>query len=485
MPSFDPAAFETMYPGVPLVKEARLFERYLADNRALETRGPIDVEALVAGTLPPDTPGIGAVLQVTEAMVRYNNAKWDPENPALNDAAYARSLGHPDIPAMPCYGACDDVFMVPYPPAARDTLLVSQLNHSVTSYKPVYPGDTLHLVCDRRHVVDRTPTEGSIYRHLAIRSEGSVYNQRAEKVNDVVYRVTESVKNYKDGLRPEKLSFAQVWEGPDWMSRPAHYYTDSDWDFIKSLWNKEKRQGSTPLYWEDVKVGDTPVWTVDGPIEESLAPANPYGLGIGGSRTMKQEILDPAVFATMVRGEKDGIYRLPRREDCVPPVPDGAVPFFMIDPRDAPDDAAVATQDIHRAGEDRGVLINTFGRNLAIRHLNNWMGDHGWLHNIRWGLMPPEGHAALGLSVPTDPDAEYFLGHVPHMNGIHELAHGLTGDLAIVKSYVHNKRVVDGDRLVELTWWIETIEGDIWFSGGATVRLPSRAAATGTHWAAR
>ena len=49
---------------------------------------------------------------------------------------------------MPCYGAHDDTFMVPYPPDARDTLLVSQLSHSVTNYRPVYPGDTLYLVAD-------------------------------------------------------------------------------------------------------------------------------------------------------------------------------------------------------------------------------------------------------------------------------------------------------------------------------------------------
>jgi len=32
----------------------------------------------------------------------------------------------------------------------------------------------------------------------------------------------------------------------------------------------------------------------------------------------------------------------------------------------------------------------------------------------------------------------------------------------------------DGEPFVELGWWIETIEGDIWLAGGATVKLPSK-----------
>jgi hypothetical protein len=477
MGAFDPADFETVYPGVYRGREAGPVERYLASNKALEDRGEIDTEALSAGTLPADTPGLGPALAVTEAMVRYNNAKYDPDNPLLNDAGYARSLGHRDIVAMPCYGAHDDTFMVPYPPDARDTLLVSQLNHSITNYRPVYPGDTLYLIADRRSLIDRTSVEGSIYRHVTLVSWGSVYNQRGEKVNDTTWRVTESLKTYKEGRRPKNMGFAEMWEGPDWLSRPAHYYTDADWEFIKGIWANEKRRGAEPLYWEDVNVGDQPPWTVDGPIDESLSPTAPYGMGTGGSRTLRKEIMDPAVFARMIRGEKDGIYRLPNRGDYVPAVPDGAVPFFQVDPEGAESAGAVDTKDIHKAGPDRAALINFLGRDLAIRHINNWMGDRGWLRNIRWGIMPAEAHAALGKVVPKDPGAEHFLGKVPQMAGRHALAHGLTGDLALVKSYVYDKCVCDGRFLADLVWWIETIAGDIWLEGGATVSLPSRRAA--------
>ncbi|OFW56671.1 MAG: hypothetical protein A2133_05995 [Actinobacteria bacterium RBG_16_64_13] len=478
MASYDPADFETLYPGVYTAREAELVEKRIAENRALEERGQVDVKALIEGRLAEDIPGVGPTLEVTEAMVRYNNKKYDPENRLLNDREYARALGHPDILAMPCYGAHDDTFIVPYPPEARDTLLVSQLGHGITSCRPVYPGDKLYLVADRRRMADRTPAEGSIYRRISLESAGSVYNQRGEKVNDVVFRASESLKIFKEGKRPEKMGFRELWEAPDWMARPAHYYTDDDWGFIKGVWAKEQPRDGEPLYWEDVRVGEQPNWTADGPIEASVAPTAPYGMGAGGSRTLKKEILDPELSKTLIRGEKDGIYRTPAREDHVPPVPDGAVPFFMIDPDTG--DGAVDTQNIHQETEDRAVLINFLGRDLAVRHVNNWMGHNGWLQSIRWGIMPPEAMAAAGKPVPANPWLEAFLEKVPHMRGKTCTVHGLTGDLALVKSYVYDKYHCDGAFYVELAWWIETIEGDIWLNGGATVKLPSRRAGAAT-----
>ena len=465
--------FVTLYPGVYTEKEKALAEKYLADNKALEKRGEIDVQALINGKLPKGTPGVGPAFVVTEAMVRYNNKKYDSENPVLNDAEYAKKLGYQNIIAYPTFGGHDDTFMVPYPPQARDTLLVNGLNHSFTNYKPVYPGDTLYLITNARHMTDLTPSEGSIYRSIAIQSEGSIYNQKGEKVTDVIFRVTENLKIYKDDKkRPKNPTFADFWEAPNWMKRPAHYYTDKDWEFIKNLWSKEKRQDAKPLYWEDVKIGDEPTWTVDGPIEESIMPTAPWGMGLGGSRTMKKEIMDPKIFKTMLRGEKDGIYRLPNKADYVPPVPDD--PATVQRPPMKMDDAAINTADIHKQTETRGVLINYFGRDIAIRHINNWMGDRGWLYNIRWGIMSPETHAAHGKTVPVNPEAERFLEKVPKMKGKHVTTHGLTGDLAIVKSCVYDKYVRDGEFFVELAWWVETIEGDIWQEGGATVKLPSK-----------
>jgi hypothetical protein len=463
--------FITVYPGVYTEREKPLVAKYLAENKAIADRGPIDVQALIHGTLPKDTPGLGLVLPVTEAMVRYDNQKYDPDNRVLNDAAYAKALGYENIPAYPTFAPNDDGILKPFPAAARDTLLVSQLNHDIKIYKPIYPGDTIYTVLTERSIRDITPPEGSIYRSLAIECKASLYNQKGEKVNDATFRVVESVKQYKEGLAPKNPGFQDIWGAPNWLLRPAHKYTDKDWTYIKSLWAKEKQQGATPLYWEDVKIGDQPTWTVDGPIMESVTPTSPYGMGTGGSRTMRKEIMDPQIFKTMTRDQDTGIYLLPNKADYVPAVPDVKP---MEPPADTKSAGDVDTKDIHKQTDTRAVLINYFGRDIAIRHIDNWMGDHGAITDLRWGIMERGTHANFGVTVPQSPISEDFLAHVPYMKGKCVNAHGFTTDLAIVKSYVYNKYVKDGDFYVDLAWWVESIDGYVWEAGGATVKLPSK-----------
>jgi len=462
--------FLTLYPGVYSPHEKALAEKYIADNAALKARGPIDVRALIAGTLPKDTPGLGPVIKVTEAWVRYNNAKYDPDNKLRNDKAYAVAHGFQDILAYPTFATNDDIYMIPYPGEARNKLLVSELNHNITTYKPIYPGDTLYMVMDERTVADLTPVEGSTYRSLAIQSKGSVYNQRGEKVNDVIFRVVENIRVYKDQSKaPQNPGFPDIWEAPDWMTRPEHYYTDNDWTQIRNIWANEYRRGDTPFFWEDVRIGDQPAWTLEGPVQSSVQPIRPWGMGAGGSRTLKKEITDPKIFKTMVRNEKDGIYRLKDTVAANPPTPE------VIDSAGPAAAGEIDTTNIHKDAIRRSPLVNYLGREYAIRHLTNWMGDKGELRNIRWTIMGPRVMKDFGYDVPGHPDSQYYLDQVPFMKGRYVTAHGLTKDTAIVKSYVTKKYAKDGEFLVDLVWWIETIDGQIFEEGGATVKLPSKA----------
>ena len=61
MSSFNPDDFVVMYPGIYTEKEKARVDKYLADNKALEERGDIDVQALISGTLPKNTPRIHAM----------------------------------------------------------------------------------------------------------------------------------------------------------------------------------------------------------------------------------------------------------------------------------------------------------------------------------------------------------------------------------------------------------------------------------------
>lgn len=471
-PVRDSAEFETLHPGVYVGKEKAGLAGYFAFFKALQARGPIDVQALIHGTLPKDTPGVYPPFKVTEAMVRYDNRKYDPDNRVLNDAAYARSLGYKDIIAYPTFVAFDDFFLKVYPLDGRDTLLTADLNHNVTNYLPVYPGDTIHLVLNSGEVTDLTPEAGSTYRYSPSEYRGSIYNQRGEKVSDVIFRSLRSTHIYKPGMAPKVDHPSPIpgWEAPNWRQRPEHVYTDEDWAYIRNIWAHEKRQGAKPLYWEDVKVGDEPAWTADGPVLESVIPTVPYGMGTGGSRTLRHEIMDPAIFKTMVRRERDGNYRMPNRQDYVPPVPD--------QPAGTADGvgSASTSADLHKDNGQRGILLNYVGRDFAVRHLHNWMGDRGWISNLRWSIMDPRALAGVGKNVPRSPYSERFLDKVPKMQGKNVDAHGMTGDLAIVKSYVYDKFVRNGEFFVDVAWWVETIDGYIWEEGAATIRLPSRAA---------
>lgn len=469
--------FLTVYPNRLTERERPFVEQYLADNRAIAERGPVDVQALIDGTLPEDTPGIGPVIEATPEMVAYQNGKYDPDNRLYTDADYARSLGYEDLLAYPTYGAHDDTFMVPFPGQARDKLLVSQLNHSVTFHRPIYPGDRLFLVANERTVTDLTPPEGDTFRRIAISTSGSVYNQHGEKVNDVLFQVLESVRQYREDRAPQAEGPDQggmaFWIAPDWKRRPQHIYSDQDWEQIKELWRNEHRQGPEPLYWEDVSVGDRPVVTVDGPIIASVSPRAVLGVGTGGSRTLRNEILSGD--ESLIR-RADGIYTTANPLDHVPSVPGESVGPAMPPPQGRELEVGdIDTTEIHEQVEDeRAILINYLARDLAIRHVNNWMGDHGWLQNIRWGIMPVDAMADVDLIVPRHPTAATFLDKVPGMEDRYVDTHGMTTDLAITKSYVYDKYFRDGQPLVELALWTETIDGYIWWAGGATVRLPSR-----------
>lgn len=296
--------FVTVYPGVWTEREKPYAEEYFAKIKELEDRGPIDVQALISGKIEKGTQGFSNVLEVKEDMMVYNAKKYDPDNKLYTDDEYAKSLGFDGKIAMPAFAAHDDSFLTAFNGKARDFLAVTGLHHEIEQLLPVYAGDTLYLVKDKLELVDLTPKEGSIYRNLVLKCTGSVYNQKGEKVLGVMFSARENLKSYED---PADMGNQRGWESPDWWTRPVHYYTDADWQQIFDTWAKEDYRGDKPLFWEDVNVGDMPNVTIDGPIHASCSPTPPYGMAVGGSRTMK-ELADPAVRAKMTRDPKFGVY---------------------------------------------------------------------------------------------------------------------------------------------------------------------------------
>ena len=487
--------FITRYPYQFDEREKPLFDEWQARLDAVNNRGPIDIQALINGTIDKNTPGLGTVLAVTEDMIAYYAQKYMPENPLYNDAGYAKKAGYLDIPAIMTYGAHDDTFLTPCPREARDVMLVSGLNHSVKSYKPVYAGDTLYLVVDNQHYTDLTPAEGSDYRNLAISTSGSIYNQKGELVSQVVFRARENLKTYKPGKKPvadaDGIGGDIGWEGPDWGRRGDHKYTDEDWARIRGIWANETMRGDEPLYWEDVNIGDEPCVTADGPVDDSLEPIFNLGPGLGGTRSLKREIMDPEIFKTMKRNPWDGIYRLEKRSDSYPAFPAWAhdaygacdndpakIKQYIADHPGMYDKFLMNTSfkendDPMCEPGERYFLINFYGREFALRHFTNWAGDTGWIKEIKWGIMPDLCMKEYGYDLPVNPEAVDFMAVYPERQGMCK-HHPIERDMYITHSRVFDKRVENGEHLVDLVWWQEAITGDVFEEGHCTISLPSR-----------
>jgi len=451
-------------------REKPYFDEFEAECRAINRRGSLNVAALIAGDTELGEQGFCGVVHASEDMVRYCNKKYDPENPIFNDEAYARAAGYDGLPAMAGFAACDENFMRPVPEGARDRLTVSGLNHSIDVLAPIYAGDTLYLVTDSREFFDLTPESGSEFRSIAIESRGSVYNQRGERVQSVIFRVTENLRTYADGRRPASFD---AWDAPDWRRREDHYYTDADWEKMRDIWAHERVRGAQPLFWEDVAVGFRPPATLDGPVDDCIEPAEPWGMGVGGSRTLKREIMTPEIFAEMRRNPYDGIYRMPRRSYAFPEYPASAYDYKYDAELGRGETSFTASDDPMSPPPERFVFINFMGRDYALRHIQDWMGDRGRIKNISWGIMPSECMAHYGYRVPADPRAVRFLDAVEGMSR-RCLHHGVERDAAIVRSVVTEKGVSGGEPWVKLVWWVETVTGDVYEEGGAVVALPPK-----------
>jgi hypothetical protein len=207
-------------------------------------------------------------------------------------------------------------------------------------------------------------------------------------------------------------------------------------------------------------------------------------MGAGGSGSLKKEIMDPETFKTMYQ-DANGIWLTKDSTVYIPPVPDqddkgrgGAPPApANVDANTVSD---IDTADIHRnTATKRSTLINFMGRDIAIRNINNWMGDHGWLYNIRWSIMAPSAMKAVGKYVPESPIAERFVHRIPVLAAENRVvdAHPLSGDALIVQAYIERKYVMNNEFYVDILWWDETLDGYIVEEGGATIRLPSRSEA--------
>lgn len=430
-----------VYPGKWIEKEKNAMEAFLAENEAINNRGEIDLEALKRGALPEDTPGFAGSWTVTEEFAKDRASLYDV-NPLYFDSKYAQKSGFKDIICYPSIGCRDDSFLRAIPKDAMDGFAPTDLNHTNTFLKPIYPGDTLYYIIDKRNLTDMTPSGGASFRAVALNNEGRIINQNGEVVNEVVYRVVENLKHFidPDGEKP----FDPGHHPKQSSSAPEEPYNDEDWELIMSQWKAEVKRGSDYLYWEDVNVGDMPVPTLLGPFYRKPGPSRELcGIGSGGKRPLKEELMDPELLKTLVR-DSDGLYKLPG------------------------DDDDSEKSMIPGAG---GANFNT--RDVAIRHITDWCGDHGWLKSISWcAILIPE---AMIPSWPMNPKRVSFISPDAYPGKKSNITDkNRKYDCTRVRSWVTKKYYEDGEYLVELAWFVEDFNGNPDMPGSAIVRLPSR-----------
>ena len=481
--------YKICYPGVYTEEEQKVLAAYQAEKDALNQRGDINVDDLIAGKLK-GVPGIGRVDKVSETKLKGNYLQSDPTNPLYFDREYAKNSPYGDVIAFPVMVAHDGAFFDAMPYRLRDTLTISGLTHDFDVLLPVYEGDSLYYVTDEQTFTDITPAEGSEFRTFDITGRGRVFNQKGELVCVGRSRVKESLRILSEGSTTPRMVGQDC---PDWWSmNPITYMTDADWDVVKTYWANEKHRGAEPLYWEDVNVGDMPTPTVDGPFktievgggpmpmpEDGEMPPMPEGEGPGGpggpdggpgghggpdgegpggpdmhpggprgsqdTRTIRLQMEDPATFAKMERSDIDGCWYLPG---------DGPKPE-----------------------EKRSIIMNFHARDSAVRMMTDWCGDAGWIKNIKWRIM----RKTPGYDTPEYPDdPASFIKDVPLTadprlaNWVEHQQHGLQYSFLLNKGYVTRKWVENGEHLVELQWWCSLLFGKVYEEGVSIIRLPSR-----------
>jgi acyl dehydratase len=227
--------------------------------------------------------------------------------------------------------------------------------------------------------------------------------------------------NQKDELVDTMKLYTQASiypESPEKLyAMPEYIYTKEELAYLDRIAEEEEVRGANPRYWEDVNVGDELKPVVLGP---TTIVDNMGGGGSGrGSLTRRQRIKEaPWRF---ILDPVTGVYH----EDFERHVSDRIAQIM---------------------GDPRAFHAGALARTLMSRLATNWMGDDGFLRKYSWRHM----------------------------------VRSAIGDTLIGRGKVTNKRVENGEYLVDLKVYLEDIRGNITEASRITVSLLSEEA--GYKW---
>ncbi len=436
--------YQKFYPGVYSEAERVAIERFEAGETF---ESATDAMSLVPSTEIP-------ALTLTD-MLLYAKC-WDRYNPLYNDKTYAANTWYGKIPAIPCAVETTARASLPkelgditFPP--EEPMIGDGYDHEMQYYLPIVEGDSFTVKPGKNHLMDITAKEGSEIRAFVVICEANLYNQRDELAAKAIMRWPEFRKRALDekyqgmDLRMLNPFPAKQYE------RPAHVYTTKDWDYLRDIWDKEYIRGSTPLYWEDVSIGDEPAWVAEGPITQlDMVRLHGYSIVDGG-----------IVGGSIVGG-------MPLREWFE----EGGGAYVALE-----DGTYRSGFSMHFSG-DRPEFYNVTGRNHVIRMVTNWCGDTGFITKVGWRMVNDMTPEKQFDHFPENYFRPSCLLKVPYLReqGRFLNTHGKCPDCAIAKGYVIDKYVENGEHLIELACWCEDMDGNIHTESSVTIRLPSRRA---------
>ncbi len=205
-------------------------------------------------------------------------------------------------------------------------------------------------------------------------------------------------------------------EYPEPYSMPEYGYTKEELEYIDRIVRAEVIRGANIRWWEDVNVGDELQPTVLGP----TSTGGGAGMPMGDLPIPPREVLRKSEMAQA-------------GEDFLPG-PDGLL--YTHSGRHSSDRSAQAQ------GEPRAWLFGAASKIAMTRCVTNWMGDDGFIRKLRW----------------------------------RHIARIAIGDTNIDTGRVTNKRVENGEYLVDLLVWGRNMRGNIVEAATFTVSLLSKEA---------
>jgi len=234
-------------------------------------------------------------------------------------------------------------------------------------------------------------------------------------INDVDYinQKDELVCTFKRYMQETIISGER--ERNESLPETKFKYTEEHLEFINKIANDEKIQGEEINYWEDVNIGDQPQAVIHGPttVWDQIA----FAMGRGDIFIPLREV------AKKQMGGVGG------------PLYDAELGVIHNGEEQHYSDYVAQTN-----GNAQSYLFGPLSRSVMTRFVTNWMGDDGEIRKLNYR------HMSL---TPV-------------------------GDTRICRGEVFNKRIENGEYLVDLKIWLQDLRGQITEAATVSVSLLSK-----------